>query len=103
MQTVIFRRVRRPRLGQDCSSSRCHSLAFQAVLLPVALIAGGWFMAAWLMILLAPVHLFYHMRGTYGTSFAGTLARMLLLLVGSGLGFVVLFALLVIVGLSAET
>lgn len=80
-----------------------HSLAFQAVLLSVALMAGGWLMAAWLVVLFAPVHLFFHMRGVYGTSAAGTLTRMLFLLVGSALGFVVLLALLVIVGLSAET
>lgn len=80
-----------------------HSLAFQAVLLSTALILGGWTMLAWLLLLFAPVHLFVHLRGTYGTSVVGTLTRMLFILIGSVIGFTALFAVLVIVGLAAET
>jgi len=57
-----------------------HSLSFQMLLLTVifllSLLVGGW---AWWLILLAPVHLFLHMRGAYQRSIFGTLARMFLL------------------------
>jgi hypothetical protein len=43
--------------------------------------------AARLLFLAAPVHLFVHMRGTYGSSVIGTLIRMLLLLLLSIIGF----------------
>lgn len=54
-----------------------HSLSFQLLLLTViflgSLLIGGW---AWALILLSPVHLFVHMKGTYQRSAIGTLARM---------------------------
>lgn len=80
-----------------------HSLAFQAALLSAALVLGGWFRAAWLLLLLAPVHLFLHMRGAYRTTIIGTLARMIFLFIGSLIGFTLLFTMLVVVGLAAET
>ena len=54
-----------------------HSLSFQLLLLTViflgSLVIGGW---AWWLIVLMPVHLFVHMKGTYQRSVVGTLARM---------------------------
>lgn len=64
-----------------------HSLAFQGLLLSALFLLGaisGWF---WWLILLAPVHLFLHMRGTYGSSVIGTLLRMAVLFWGSLIGF----------------
>lgn len=54
-----------------------HSLSFQLLLLTIILLLskliGGW---AWWLVLLSPVHLFVHMKGTYQRSVIGTLARM---------------------------
>lgn len=59
-----------------------HSLSFQLILLTTILvlqaIAGP---GAWWLVLLAPVHLFMHMRGTYATSVFGTLLRMFILFI----------------------
>ena len=75
-----------------------HSLAFQGLLL-TAVFAGTMALsgAAWLLVL-APVHLFVHMRGTYRTSVVGTLARMALLFVGSATAFTFLMLGLVFIG-----
>lgn len=80
-----------------------HSLAFQGIVLAVAIVVGTWIIGAWLLLLLCPIHLFVHMRGVYRTSVAGTLARMTLLFAGSVIGFGLLFAGLVLIGLAAET
>jgi hypothetical protein len=65
-----------------------------AVLLPRVHDAVGW-------LLLAPaIHLFAHMRGVYATSILGTLLRMALLFIGSVIGFLVLMAGLLFVGLA---
>ncbi|MBS0295722.1 MAG: DUF3667 domain-containing protein [Proteobacteria bacterium] len=64
-----------------------HSLAFQGLLLSTLFLLGalsGWF---WWLILLAPVHLFVHMRGTYGSAIWSTLLRMWVLFWGSLIGF----------------
>ena len=57
-----------------------HSLAAQMLLLTTIFVLstmiGGW---AWWLILLSPVHLFLHMKGTYQRSTFGTLARMAVL------------------------
>jgi hypothetical protein len=77
-----------------------HSLAFQGLLLTTVFLLGipvGW--SGWLL-LLAPAHLFVHMRGTYGTSIVGTLLRMFLLFCGSAAAFVILMMGLVFVGLA---
>ena len=57
-----------------------HSLTFQLLLLTVILL-GSMVTGPviWLLILLSPVHLFVHMRGTYGTGVFLTLVRMWLL------------------------
>jgi hypothetical protein len=79
-----------------------HSLSFQGLLL------SGYFLVklalpgvAGLLLLAAPVHLFVHMRGVYGRSVIGTLARMSVLFVGSLIGFGLLMLALVFIGLSA--
>lgn len=77
-----------------------HSLSFQGLLLTVVFALGmvvDW--GAWLL-LLAPVHLFVHMRGTYRTSWYGTLIRMFLLFIGSTWAFGFLVVGLVLVGLA---
>lgn len=79
-----------------------HSLSFLGLLLVVYLLLknaiGG---AANWVLLAAPVHLFVHMRGVYGTSIPGTLIRMALLFIGSLIGFAALMVGLVMVALSA--
>jgi hypothetical protein len=77
-----------------------HSLSFQGLLLSGVFLAGVWLSGAALLLLLAPVHLFVHMRGTYRISTIGTLIRMSLLFVGSLSAFVVLMMALVFVGLA---
>ncbi len=77
-----------------------HSLAFQGLLMSVVLVVGGWIEAAPILLALAPVHLFFHMRGVYQSSVLGTLARMAFLFVGSCFGFAILMTALVIVGLA---
>jgi hypothetical protein len=77
-----------------------HSLSFQGLLLSAVFLLD--LVAPWsfLLMLLAPVHLFKHMRGTYGTSRLGTLIRMFLLFTGSVAGFVFLMLGLTFVGLA---
>ncbi len=71
-----------------------HSLAFQGLLICAAILSGwGW------LLCLAPVHLFAHMRGVYGTRIAGTLIRMTVLFVLSTISFVLLLLALVVAGL----
>jgi hypothetical protein len=77
-----------------------HSLAFQGLLLSAVFLLGlGVSWAAWLL-LIAPIHLFVHMRGTYGAGRFGTLIRMFLLFVGSAAAFVFLMLGLAFVGLA---
>ena len=76
-----------------------HSLSFQGLLVAVAMARSqlsGWF--GWLL-LIAPVHLFVHLKGTYGLGAFGTLARMLVLLAGSVIGFALALVGLVLIGL----
>jgi len=77
-----------------------HSLAFQGLLLAAMLALGGWVGGAAWLFAAAPVHLFFHMRGVYGTSIPGTLARMTWLFVGSAIGFSFLMLGLILVGLA---
>jgi len=56
-----------------------HSLSFQLLLLIVIMALGVLTPLAWWLLLLAPVHLFIHMKGTYQRSTIGTLARMFVL------------------------
>ncbi|HEY1427156.1 MAG TPA: DUF3667 domain-containing protein [Caulobacteraceae bacterium] len=76
-----------------------HSLSFQGLLVAVVVAASqlsGWF--AWLL-LAAPIHLFVHLKGTYGLGVFDTLARMLVLCLGSLIGFTFALVGLVLIGL----
>lgn len=78
-----------------------HSLAFQGLLISLILLLSAITPLAWWLILLAPVHLFVHMRGTYGSSTIGTLVRMVLLFWGSFLAFSALLTWVLWIGLQA--
>ncbi len=79
-----------------------HALSFLGLLISLSLGARLWLGDASAAVLLAaPVHLFAHMRGTYRTSVAGTLTRMACLFVVSSVGFALLVAGLLFVGLRA--
>ena len=76
-----------------------HSLSFQGLLVALVMAGsqlGGWF--GWLL-LAAPVHLFVHLKGAYGLGVLSTLARMLVLVIGSLIGFAVALVGLVFIGL----
>jgi hypothetical protein len=77
-----------------------HSLSFQGLLIITVilgnLVTGG---RADLLFWAAPLHLFAHMRGVYGTRTFGTLVRMGVLFMASSIGFAVLVAGLVVAGL----
>ncbi len=76
-----------------------HSLSFQGLLVALAMAGAqlsGWF---GLLLFAAPVHLFAHLKGAYGLGVFGTLARMLVLFVGSVLGFGAALVGLVFIGL----
>ena len=77
-----------------------HSLSFQGLLLSVVFLLGLRVTWADALLWLAPVHLFVHMRGTYGISILGTLIRMLLLFIGSSIALAFLMVGLVVVGLA---
>lgn len=76
-----------------------HSLSFQGLLLSVVLgleqVSGQF---AWLA-LASPIHLFAHLKGTYRLGIFGTLIRMLLLFIGSVIGFVFIVVGLLLIGL----
>lgn len=78
-----------------------HSLSFQLLLLTAILLlqmlVGP---AAWWLLLLSPVHLFVHMRGTYGTHWALTLLRMSALFVMTLIAFSFLAVLWLYLGLN---
>ncbi|MBI5939754.1 MAG: DUF3667 domain-containing protein [Caulobacterales bacterium] len=78
-----------------------HSLSFQGLLLSLVFLANlipG--KPGDLLLFAMPVHLFVHMRGTYGTGVFGTLWRMALLLVGSLIGAGVIMVILMLLGLN---
>ena len=78
-----------------------HSLSFQGMLLSAMFLLGQLTSLSSLLLLASPVHLFVHMRGTYGTSAAGTLLRMTLLFVGTLIAVLFLVVGLLWVGLAA--
>jgi hypothetical protein len=80
-----------------------HSLSLQGLLASVIILGGALTPWAGLLALLAPVHLFIHMRGTYGTSAIGTVIRMALLFCGSLIGLGLLAAGLMWIGLMGMT
>ena len=76
-----------------------HSLSFQGLLASAFMLLDKvWDGAGWLL-LLSPTHLFFHMRGTYGLSWFGTLARMFLLFIGSAVGLGLFIVALLLIGL----
>jgi hypothetical protein len=77
-----------------------HSLSFQGLLLSAVFLLGQLTSLSGLLLLIAPVHLFVHMRGTYGTSAVGTLLRMALLFVGTSVAVLFLVVGLIGVGLA---
>jgi hypothetical protein len=76
-----------------------HSLTFQLLLLStiflLSMLVGS---VAWWLILLSPIHLYKHMRGTYGTGRLGTLLRMFFLWIGTTIGFSFLAVVWVVLG-----
>jgi hypothetical protein len=78
-----------------------HSLAFQGLLLSLVFLLGVWLTGGAWLLLLAPVHLFVHMRGAYRIGTFGTLLRMVLLFVGSVIAFSLLITGLLFVGLAS--
>ena len=78
-----------------------HSLSAVGLMYAANELLGGitFGLVGLVMVVAAPVHLFVHMRGVYRTSVIGTLARMLLLFVGSLFGAVLIMFGLVLTGL----
>jgi hypothetical protein len=76
-----------------------HSLSFQGLL--VALVMAGSQLSGWFgwLLLAAPIHLYVHLKGTYGLGVFGTLVRMAILFWGSVIGFVVALMGLILIGL----
>jgi uncharacterized protein DUF3667 len=78
-----------------------HSLTFQLLLLSVifllSMLVGP---VAWWLIVLSPIHLYKHMRGTYATGRFGTVLRMFFLWIGSTIGFSFLAVLWVALGVN---
>lgn len=76
-----------------------HSLSFQLILLAgimgLQLLVGP---GAWWLLLLSPVHLFLHMRGTYSSSIFGTLLRMFVLFILTTIAFSLLALLWLYLG-----
>ena len=82
-----------------------HSLSFQGLLLTAQTLAGQLPVvggASGVLLLAAPVHLFIHMRGVYGSSVVGTLLRMALLLVGSCIALLLMLFVVILVELNGK-
>jgi hypothetical protein len=77
-----------------------HSLSFQGLLLSVVFLASIWWVPAWNLLWLSPIHLFLHMRGTYRTSWYGTLLRMFILFIASSIVFGLMIGGLVMLGVA---
>ncbi len=78
-----------------------HSLSAVGLLLILALaLAGPTNGHSFIVLAVAPLHLFMHMRGVYGTGIIGTLVRMLVLFLASSLGLSLIALGFVWVGLN---
>jgi hypothetical protein len=101
MLTVLFAFQRRFYIYDHLIFSM-HSLSFQLLLLTAILataaVTGG---ASWWLALIAPVHLFLHMRGVYATTVFGTVLRMVLLFAGTVFWFGLLALLWLFLGFNA--
>jgi hypothetical protein len=79
-----------------------HSLSFQGLLVSLVMLIGGLTGDfSGLLLLASPIHLYVHMRDTYGTGRAGTIVRMSVLFVASTVAFGLLLLGLVVIGLNA--
>ena len=77
-----------------------HSLSFQGLLLSTAFLGALYWEPAWNVLWLAPIHLFFHMRGTYRTSWYGALLRMFVLFIASSIVFALMIGGLVMLGVA---
>jgi hypothetical protein len=79
-----------------------HSLSFLGLLIIATMLLGTTTSASTGgLLLLAPVHQFFHLRGVYGTSIIGTLLRLCVLATLATIAFALLMIPLVVVGLAA--
>jgi hypothetical protein len=79
-----------------------HSLSVMGVLLMTAMVLDHvWGEKALMLLWLVPVHQFVHMRGVYGTSVVGTVARIAALATVSTVAFAIMMFGLVVLGLEA--
>jgi uncharacterized metal-binding protein len=79
-----------------------HSLSVMGVLLMTAMVLDHvWGEKALMLLWLVPVHQFVHMRGVYGTSVVGTVARLAALATVSTVAFAIMMLGLVVLGLAA--
>lgn len=79
-----------------------HSLSFMGLLATAATLIGMLPLMGFvggLLLWIAPVHLFIHMRGVYVSSVLGTLIRMALLGLASALAFGLMMAAVVVLGI----
>lgn len=77
-----------------------HSLSFMGLLVTAGLLLGIVTDLAWQILWLAPVHLFFHLRGAYRVGVVGALARMTFLFFGSSIAVAFLVGGLFVVGLA---
>lgn len=76
-----------------------HSLAAQGLIATLMMALSPWAgNSVWWLSMAMPVHLFVHLRGTYGSSWWGTLIRMWLLFWGAFFGVTILLVGLLLVG-----
>ncbi len=100
---ALFHSKRRRIFIFDHAIFSMHSLSFMVLLftlMTLMSIAAPLRGLAPPLVLTAPVHLFFHLRGVYGASVPGTLFRMLLLFIFSAVVIVLLLAGVVGLGLT---
>jgi hypothetical protein len=76
-----------------------HMLSFQGALFSTVMLLQSLTDWAGLLFLASPIHLFFHLRGTYGLGVFGALFRVMGLFLGSLVGFVIIMVCLVLIGL----
>ena len=100
---VLFRSKRRRIFIFDHAIFSMHSLSFMGLLFTLVTlmnIAAPLRGLAPPLVLAAPIHLFFHLRGVYGTGVLGTLLRMLLLAIFSAAAIMLLLACVFGLGLT---
>jgi hypothetical protein len=78
-----------------------HSLSFLGLLFIAMMVLRTAGIHAWQLAFIAPVHLFFHMRGVYELSRVGTVARMFVLGICSTIALGIVMLALIVVGLAA--